>query len=66
MGPKLVHIATIDIDIEGQAFAWDKSSEERIVWGISRPNREVRAFRLPVINLPEGYSRLTELPQNFR
>ena len=66
MGPKLVHIATIDIDIEGQAFAWDKSSEERIVWGISRPNREVRAFRLPGINLPEGYSRLTELPQNFR
>ncbi len=66
MGPKLVHIATIDIDIEGQAFAWDKSSEERIVWGISRPNREVRAFRLPVVNLPEGYIRLTELPQNFR
>lgn len=66
MGPKLVHIATIDIDIEGQAFAWDKSSDERVVWGISRPNREVRAFRLPVINLPEGYSRLTELPQSFR
>lgn len=66
MGPKLVHIATIDIAVEGQAFTWDKSSEERVVWGISRPNREVRAFSLPPINLPEGYSRLTDLPQGFR
>ena len=59
MGPKLVHIATIAIDIEGQAFAWDKSSEQRIVYGISRPNREVRAFRLPTVTIPEEVYPIT-------
>lgn len=60
MGPKLVHIATIVIDVEGQAFAWDKS-EERVVVGISRPNSEVRAFRVPQVQLPAGLKRLTEV-----
>lgn len=60
MGPKLVHIATISIDVEGQAFAWDKS-EERVVVGISRPNSEVRAFTVPEVQLPGGLKRLTEL-----
>lgn len=48
MGPKLVHIATIALEAEGQAFAFD-SGEERTVYAISRPNAEVRAFRLPKI-----------------
>lgn len=48
-GPKLVHLATIDIALQGQAFAWDRSTDERVVWGISRPNGEVRAFRIPEI-----------------
>lgn len=61
MGPKLIHIATIDINVEGQAFAWDKSSDERIIYGISRPNREVRAFRIPKIEVPADVRRLTEL-----
>lgn len=61
MGPKLVHIATIAIDVEGQAFAWDRSGSERIVYGISRPNREVRGFRLPEVTLPEGVRRFTDL-----
>jgi hypothetical protein len=65
MGPKLVHIATITIDVEGQAFTWDKSSSERIVYGISRPNREVRAFRIPPVQIPEGVFRLTEVPAGF-
>jgi len=64
MGPKLVHIATIAIDVEGQAFAWDKSSMERIVYGISRPNREVRGFRLPEVVLPTSVQRFTELGSN--
>lgn len=46
---KLQHLATIDIDVEGQAFAWDRSSDERVVYAISRPNREVRAFEIPAI-----------------
>ena len=58
MGPTLIHIATIDIDAQGQAFAWDKSANERIVYSISRPARQVRAFRLPVVELPEGVYRL--------
>lgn len=54
LGPKLIHIATIEIDLEGQAFAFDKSSDQSIVYGISRPNREVRSFSLPEIALPDG------------
>jgi hypothetical protein len=61
MGPKLVHIATITIDIEGQAFAFEKSATAPTVWGISRPNREVRAFQLPPITLPEGLQPLTAI-----
>lgn len=49
LGPALVHVATIDIGLQGQAFAWDRSTDERVVWGISRPSREVRAFRIPEI-----------------
>lgn len=48
-GPKLEHVATVDIGLQGQAFAWDRTTGERIVWGISRPNQEVRAFRIPEI-----------------
>jgi len=65
MGPKLVHIATIAIEVEGQAFAFDKSTQQRVVYGISRPNREVRAFRLPDVVLPNGLLRLTEVPSGF-
>ena len=65
MGPKLEHIATIDIDIEGQAFAWDKSSTDRIVYGISRPNREVRAFRLPSVSLPADVKPLPSIEPGF-
>lgn len=49
LGPKLIHVATIDIALQGQAFAWDRSKRRCIVWGISRPNREVRAFQIPPI-----------------
>ncbi|MCB1670114.1 MAG: hypothetical protein R3F41_14690 [Gammaproteobacteria bacterium] len=64
MGPKLIHIATIAIDVEGQAFAWDKSGSERVVYGISRPNREVRSFLLPEVEVPQGVRRFSELGGN--
>ncbi len=64
MGPKLIHIATINIDVEGQAFAWDKSSDSRIVYGISRQNREVRGFTLPEVEIPVGALSFTELGSN--
>ena len=61
LGPKLVHIATVAIDVEGQAFAWDKSTTERIVYGISRPNREVRSFRVPAVNNSGTFKRLDQI-----
>jgi len=50
MGPTLIHVATIEIDAEGQAFSFDPT-DPRVIWAISRPNREVRAFRLPEVAL---------------
>lgn len=46
----LIHLATIDIALEGQAFAWDTSQPaERIIYGISRPSRQIRWFHVPEI-----------------
>jgi hypothetical protein len=50
MGSVLVHVATIDIDVEGQAFAWDRSTDRRVVYGISRVSREVRVFEIPDVD----------------
>ena len=49
LGPTLEHVATIELELQGQALVWDRTTSERIVWGISRPAREVRAFRVPRI-----------------
>nr|WP_321440539.1 hypothetical protein [uncultured Hyphomonas sp.] len=53
MGPYLVHIATISIDAEGQAFDFDESRPGEVC-AISRPNREIRCFKLPAVSLPQG------------
>ncbi len=54
-GVRLVHRATIAVNAEGQAFAWDRSQPEaRILYAISRPNREVRAFRIPTLPPLDG------------
>lgn len=45
-GSKLDHIATIEAAIEGQAITFDKS-QPGVLYGISRPNREVVVMRLP-------------------
>lgn len=48
--PVLVHVATIDVPVAGQAFAFDPARlDERIVYGVSRPRREVVVFRLPPV-----------------
>jgi len=49
IGPKLVHLATVDIDAHGQAFGWQAGTQERLLWAIDRPTREVRLFRIPSI-----------------
>lgn len=56
MGPTLLHVATIAIEAEGQAFAFDPE-DEQVIWTISRPNREVRSFRLPVVELSDPDAR---------
>ncbi len=49
-GSKLDHLATIAAAIEGQAIAFDKSAP-RVLFGISRPSREVVSMKLPAIDL---------------
>ncbi len=56
MGPTLLHVATIDIDAEGQAFAFDPL-DARKLWAISRPSGEVRSFRLPDVPLEQAHAR---------
>ena len=60
MGPKLIHVATISVDIEGQAIVWDDSAE-RVLIGFSRSSREIRAFQIPPVLVPAGFFRLTEV-----
>jgi hypothetical protein len=47
-GSVLDHLATIQVQVEGQAITFDKS-QPRVLFGISRPGREVVAMRLPVV-----------------
>jgi hypothetical protein len=44
-GGELVHVATLDAAIEGQAIDWDES-EPGILYGISRPRREIVELRV--------------------
>jgi hypothetical protein len=45
-GPVLDHVATLNVEIEGQAIDWDES-QPGMLYGISRPRREVVAMRVP-------------------
>ncbi len=55
-GPYLVHIATIAIDAEGQAFDFDES-DPGTACAISRPNRQIRCFRIPEVPENAGLYR---------
>lgn len=50
MGPTLIHVATIAIDAEGQAFDFDES-RPGTVCAVSQPNRQIRCFKLPKVEL---------------
>lgn len=50
MGPKLVHLATLDIELEGQAFSWDMAAM-RTLYAIDRREGLVRAIEIPEIPL---------------
>lgn len=49
-GSTLDHVATIAAPVEGQAIAFDKG-EDRVLFGISRPRREVVSLRLPSVEV---------------
>ncbi len=48
MGPSLVHIATIDIEAEGQAFSWAQDGS-RTIYVIDRRTHKVRAVAVPAL-----------------
>jgi hypothetical protein len=56
MGPVLLHVATIEIDAAGQAFAWDKS-QPRTIYAINRPTSSVRVFEMPEVQLRDPDAR---------
>jgi len=47
MGPTLVHVATIALEAEGQAFAFDRSTAERVIVCVDRRRGLVREILLP-------------------
>jgi hypothetical protein len=49
MGPTLIHLATIDLDAEGQAFAWAQDGT-RTIFAIDRKNRRVLTIEIPPVD----------------
>ena len=48
MGPALIHIATIDLEAEGQAFSWAQDGS-RTVFTVDRKKRLVRMIEIPPV-----------------
>ena len=48
MGPTLIHIATIDLEVEGQAFSWAKD-KTWTVFAIDRRKSLVRTIEIPPV-----------------
>jgi hypothetical protein len=49
MGPTLIHVATIDVEAEGQAFSWAKSG--RSIFAIDRRGKRVMEIGAPEVDL---------------
>lgn len=56
-GPKLVHLSTIAVEAQGQAFAWDRTASGRIVYAIDRARREVLVIDLPEVAVDHPHAR---------
>jgi len=50
MGPSLIHLATIDLEAEGQAFSWAQDGT-RSIFAIDRRKHLVRRIEVPAINV---------------
>jgi len=49
-GSQIQWLATVHVPwIEGQGIAWERSTDERIMWGISRSKKKVVRFSIPEI-----------------
>lgn len=55
MGPTLIHLATIDLEAEGQAFSWAQDGT-RSVFAVDRRKGLVRRIEIPVVTLAEPAS----------
>jgi hypothetical protein len=56
MGPTLIHLATIDLEAEGQAFCWAQDGS-RTIFAIDRRKHLVRTIEIPpvvVTNVPDA------------
>jgi hypothetical protein len=49
MGPAMIHLATIALEAEGQAFSWAKDGS-RTIFTIDRRRKLVRAIDVPPIS----------------
>jgi hypothetical protein len=58
MGPTLVHIATIDLEAEGQAFSWAQDGS-RTIFTIDRRKGLVRRIEVPNVTPADPSSALT-------
>lgn len=52
MGPTLIHVATIDLEAEGQAFSWAQDGS-RAVFTVDRQKGLVRMIELPTVHPAE-------------
>jgi hypothetical protein len=49
-GVALEYVTTIDVPFEGQSWAWDRSTKDRVIYGISRARQEVIVARIPEVS----------------
>lgn len=52
-GSVLEHVATVMLAAEGQAFSWDKSTDGRVVFTVSRASQQIKVFSIPEIALQD-------------
>ncbi|MBI1360958.1 MAG: hypothetical protein GC155_11830 [Alphaproteobacteria bacterium] len=50
MGPVLIHVATISLQAEGQAFSWSKAGD-RTIYTVDRHHGQVLAISLPAVDI---------------
>jgi len=62
MGPTLIHVATIAVEAEGQAFSWDRTVDERVVYVVDRRIGRVREIEIPPVTIADRDDALPFVP----